>query len=265
MEDLTKTQLVLLNLFVTFVTSIATGVITVTLLQEAPTGVTQTINRVVERTIERVVSDPKPVATIQTAAPSEEELISRAVATGLSGIVRIYEAAENTVLSATSTTPGEEQFRGLGFLISRDGIIATSASILSETDTKYIGITKNGAVIPVVVRGIPEAGVVFMKAEGVIPSSLATLQLSDTGFTLGKTVVAPTLGAESDGVQVGTISALKSATASTTPVLQTTLSIPTSAAGGPLLDTRGITIGMALGDRKSVHGGVIKGMLTRLR
>ena len=55
MEDLNKTQIVLLCLLVSFITSIGTGIITSTLLQEAPQTVTQTINRVVERTVETIV------------------------------------------------------------------------------------------------------------------------------------------------------------------------------------------------------------------
>ena len=60
MEDLTKTQIVLLCLLVSFVTSIGTGIISFSLLSEAPQTVTQTINKVVERTIETVVPTVVP-------------------------------------------------------------------------------------------------------------------------------------------------------------------------------------------------------------
>ena len=48
MESLTKTQIVLLVLLVSFVTSLATGIVTVTLVNQAPQPVTHTINKVVE-------------------------------------------------------------------------------------------------------------------------------------------------------------------------------------------------------------------------
>jgi len=84
LEDLNKHQLILLTLLVAFVTSIATGIITYTLLQEAPVEVTQTINRVVERTIEKVVpaeggAPGEVVREIQVV--NEENLILESIET----------------------------------------------------------------------------------------------------------------------------------------------------------------------------------------
>jgi len=59
-KDLNKSQLVLLTLLVSFVVSIATGITTVALMdQNQVKTVPQTINRVIQRTIERVVT-PEP-------------------------------------------------------------------------------------------------------------------------------------------------------------------------------------------------------------
>lgn len=53
-KDLTKTQLLMLAVLLSFVTSIATGITTVTLMQQAPTSVTVPINRIVRETVEKV-------------------------------------------------------------------------------------------------------------------------------------------------------------------------------------------------------------------
>ena len=55
MENLNKQQLVLLTILVSFVTSIATGITTVSLLDHTAPSINQTINRVVEKTIETVI------------------------------------------------------------------------------------------------------------------------------------------------------------------------------------------------------------------
>lgn len=78
-EDLSKSQLLLLTILVNFVVSIATGVMTVSLLDQAPTTVTQTVNRIVDHTIETVTTQV-PVIGSEPQTPSTEELLTSAIA-----------------------------------------------------------------------------------------------------------------------------------------------------------------------------------------
>ena len=127
MEELTKQQIVLLTLLVSFITSIATGIITVALMDQAPPGVTQTINRVVERTIEKVTPSPvqqaAAVVTKETIVVKEDELVVKAIeknAKSLVSIVRVTGEGEGK----------QENFSGNGLIVSKDGLIATDESVV---------------------------------------------------------------------------------------------------------------------------------------
>jgi S1-C subfamily serine protease len=116
MEDLNKTQIVLLTLLVSFVTSIATGIVTVTLMDQAPPGVTQTINRVVEKTIQTVIPGENQVTTVvKEVIVEEKDLIANAVEKSSKSVVQI---------SAISSE-GVEVSLGLGVIVSGDGFIVT--------------------------------------------------------------------------------------------------------------------------------------------
>lgn len=75
MKDLNKSQLILLALLISFVASIAASIATVTLLQQAPPGVTQTINRIVEKTIETVV--PSDISKKPALSADETKLLNQ--------------------------------------------------------------------------------------------------------------------------------------------------------------------------------------------
>lgn len=76
-EELSKSQLLLLTILVNFVVSIATGILTVSLLDQAPTTVTQTVNRIVDHTIETVTTQ---VPSIGKEPSSSEDLLTAAIA-----------------------------------------------------------------------------------------------------------------------------------------------------------------------------------------
>ena len=70
LKELNKSQLILLAILLSFVISIATGITTVTLMQQAPSSVTVPINRIIKQTVEKIV----PVETgSKTQALSDDQ------------------------------------------------------------------------------------------------------------------------------------------------------------------------------------------------
>jgi hypothetical protein len=89
LEDLNKSQLLLLTILVNFITSIATGILTVSLLDEAPPIVSQTVNRIVEQTV--AAATPPDVITKQTTVvDKQQDLVVAAVAADAARTVGIY-------------------------------------------------------------------------------------------------------------------------------------------------------------------------------
>ena len=168
MDDLNNKQIILLAMLVSFVMSIATGIITVSLLEEAPQTVTQTVNRIVERTIERVVSEdpnstkPTPVTTITkevTVYAKEDDLVVGAVEKNQTRVATIYAAP-----FATSSAP-----LATGFVVSRDGLIVTSARSLAGAIPKdgyaVIADGKFYLAKPVFMEG--KSSIAFIKVSGL--------------------------------------------------------------------------------------------------
>ena len=119
-EQLSKSQVVLLTLLVTFVTSIATGIVTVSLMEKAPPAIAQTVNRVVEHTIERIVPTTQTASAGQTKTMliKESDLMTQSVADFSPSVVRLY--------SSDSTDP---LFLGLGVVVESGGVISDTAAL----------------------------------------------------------------------------------------------------------------------------------------
>lgn len=137
MEDLNKNQIVLLTLLVSFVTSIATGIITVSLLQEAPIEVTRNINSIVQKTIETVtipgVSAPAQ-KEVTTVVVKEEDLVIDSINKNLKSIVRIKNKEVET---------GTTFFYGIGTVVSKDGLIGADRKTINLQNT-YTAVMSDG-------------------------------------------------------------------------------------------------------------------------
>lgn len=141
LEHLTKHQIVLLTLLVSFVTSIATGIVTVSLMNQAPPSVTRTINQIVERTVETVapaVQNVAGVATTQkTIVVKNDDLAAQSIATVQKSIVRI-------------TVRGGDTLVARGVIVDKSGTALTDRDALDASGaTAFDAILANGVRVPV--------------------------------------------------------------------------------------------------------------------
>lgn len=260
MEDLNKTQLVLLALLVSFVTSIATGIMTVSLLQEAPSNVTQTINRVVEKTIETVVpaegNGSQTVKEVTTVVVKEEDLVIDAINKNSKSLLRI---------SDTALVGGVAQFYGIGFLINKDGIVASAKRDILNSGSTYTGVFPDGSSFTMRVAGTDDAGnIAFFRIikddRSVISAEPVTI--SEKSLQLGQTVIAIE-GQDKDVVSIGRITSF--VFADTTNVLRTNTDIisKTQITGGPLINLSGEIVGIRVGAAEGAFSSFISQSLLK--
>ncbi len=156
MEHLTKQQIVLLTLLVSFVTSIATGIVTVSLVDQAPSGVTSTINHVIERTIEEVSpasADSNQASVIDSGIlTTPRDQISDAVATVEKSIVIIKN---QTGVDVNGQAVGSTT--GIGMIVSSNGAIVTDKASIAMVGN-YIGVFSGGKVFPLQITQSQNAG-----------------------------------------------------------------------------------------------------------
>src|SRR3989344_4750708 len=127
-QDLNKSQLILLAVLLSFVTSIATGITTVTLMQQAPDSVTVPINRVIQQTVEKI-QQVEGKTTVQTVIVKEEDLVIDAISKNKPSLFSISRESggQNNEISA-----------GHGFVINTDGVIVADASLVPDEENYFV-------------------------------------------------------------------------------------------------------------------------------
>ena len=135
MKDLNQSQLILLAILISFITSIATGIVTVTLLQQAPASVTMPINRIVRQTVEKIVPG-EGKNTVQTVVVKEEDLVVDAIAKNESAVFSVTKDGLDQNGSYGEVSAGR------GVAVSSSGIIAVDASLAPGSGNYYV---KNGS------------------------------------------------------------------------------------------------------------------------
>lgn len=220
LEELTKTQTILLTVLVSFVTSIATGIVAASLLNEVPGTVGQTVHKVVERTVEKVVPNKENMASAGSATTIKEttvvvresDMITDSIKNNTKNIVRVFRVSnsnvETNLASSTEETLENKDatFLSLGLLVSEDGLFVAPSGIsgaLGEYEARFYdgrvfkiqqtNITEDDLILFKILKNNPEQK--FNYAKLVKPSILK----------IGKTIITLS-GEERSSAAVGIIS-----------------------------------------------------------
>ncbi|PJE64460.1 MAG: hypothetical protein COU90_03365 [Candidatus Ryanbacteria bacterium CG10_big_fil_rev_8_21_14_0_10_43_42] len=269
MEDLTKAQLIWLVLLVSFVTSLSTVTVTVSLLEAMPSKPSS--QTILQRVVDRVTTP-----TQHTDASSEKDTI--VVVSEEDRVVAVVEEASPAVVSiiATRDLPSFEHVlidpfsdlfsnfnpeikeqeigRGSGFITSSDGTIITNRHVVADTEAAYTVILNNGASYHATVMArdpIHDIAILNIDAQNLPFISLG----NSSDIKIGQSIIAigNALGQFQNTVSVGVISGTgRTVTANggingpsdLQRVIQTDAAINPGNSGGPLLNLRGEVIGI---------------------
>jgi hypothetical protein len=223
-EELSKSQLILLTILVNFVTSVATGILTVSLLDNAPPYVTQTVNRVVEHTIE-TVSKVAPAAIIQAPAPSNQDLVTAAIGADATRVVAIYDAKAGTSTPAISVGTYLPNARAVA-TASQDAL--PKQALIEFPDGSYIAASLAHEGNGITIYGFAD--------KTALPKANSPLLIAAGELKLGETVLA----ISADGSAATGIVALVNKTG-----IHTTL--PNIGAGSAAVDLSGDLVGIGAG------------------
>jgi hypothetical protein len=234
LEELSKSQLLMLMILVNFIVSIATGVLTVSLLQQAPQTVTQTVNQIVDHTIETVATGT-PLATV-VSAPTPSQPVTKTVVESLdtqltSAITDMSERTVEIYGSGGTTTP----LAALGtYLPEADAVVTATQDGLPMNGTIEF---PDGTVLNASVSHTGATITIYGFSNGaILPHAASPTIVPHTSLKVGQTIVSYT----ADGSAVtGIISKIDDSLIYT--------NLPVTPAGNALVDLNGNIVGISNG------------------
>jgi hypothetical protein len=240
LEQLTKHQIVLLTLLVSFMTSIATGIVTVSLMNQAPPEVTRTINQIVQQTVEKVVPVSQGAAVANTVEKTvvikNDDLAAQSIASVQKGIIRIV-------------AKGDDKLIARGIIITAQGkALSDREALEASSATAFEAILASGKRVPAVFHASTGSSTLAVldllvgTSTGFAPVSLADA----SAVTLGESVIRIG-GVGNDSVGMGVIATLP--TGDNTKMVEATVSSVTP--GSVLVSLFGDIIGISTGASQS--------------
>lgn len=242
MEKLTKSQIVLLTLLVSFMTSIATGIVTVSLMQQAPPAITQTVSKVIEHTVEKVAPSQSAAVAMGAAAKQEsastpQSSVSDAIATADPSVVRLFS-------SSAGADTDSSTFLGLGVAVSSQTVV-TDINALAGAGDAMVQVP-GGKQVHMSVQVRDQArGLAYLTGSSTAAVSWTPAAIATEHPILGQTIIALS-GKSATKIAVGVITALSPLSdEDKIPVLETNIQDSDIISGSPIIDTDGNVIGVS--------------------
>jgi len=248
-------QIILLCLLVSFVTSIATGITTVSLLQQTPEPVTQTINRVIERTIETVTQQPiedikKAIAEDFKPAPQKE--VVTVVVNQEEQSINAVQKNENSVARIYLDT-NERPFATMGIVLNTQGDILVDKRMIE----KRIQYSASYGTRKFPVKYKPESETtdfVILNIQGDNPGDFTAATFGDVATLKPVQSVISLSGSRQTSVSIGEVVTLNKNAEGNITTIKTSVDSQNVLIGSVLLTLNGSIVGMktALHEDKTV-------------
>ncbi len=243
--NLNTQQIVLLCLLVSFVTSISTGITVISIMQQAPEPVTQTINRVVERTVETVTQKPveeikniisqkpTPSKEVVTVVVNQEDQSINAVLKNENSIARIFLNNKNS------------EFVTMGIVLNSNGDILVDKR-MADKRTTYVAQIGDKKFLAKYAPNTETTDFIILKIQGENPGNFTAASLGDSnGLKLAQSVISLS-GTRQTSVAIGEIESLVKNAEGALLSIDTSVNSQNVLNGSVLLNLQGDVIGIKI-------------------
>ena len=228
MEDLSKQQLVLLAVLISFVTSLATGIVTVSLMDQAPSGVTRTITQVIQQ-------------TVASALPASGATSTAAVSIAVSD--QVADATADVTPSIVGLRDGNGPIVGLGLIVSSAGAIMSDKNIIANLDHPEAVLSDGTAFQIMIARFQANGDIAFMIPGKPLAKAVTPISFGEPP-RLGASVWSLS-GTSTFMLSQGIVTELDPIASSSLSLIHTSIPAANAISGMPLFDATGKVIGIA--------------------
>jgi hypothetical protein len=212
---------------VSFVTSLATGITTVSLMDQAP-GVTRTITQVIQQTVSGLPTGGASSTAAVAIAVSDQ--VADATAEIEPSIIRLRDGDNGPIA-------------GLGLIVSGSGAIMSDKGLIDNLNLPE-AVFPNGTAVPIaVVRFQIKGDIAFL-----VPTKPVSIAMRSVVFgspaRLGASLWSLT-GTSTYALSQGIVTELVPIAGSELSLIHTTITVPDMLPGTPLFDATGAVVGMA--------------------